>query len=684
VRRDDRRDALSVTAASFFDELSEADLKPASEAKSVMSPIFRPRGSVCRDLSIAYYQRSMFNLAKNTCRVATLLLCFTGAAADGPTAVPALTPCDKDPAGAFEPSPPANRWDIVLLTEADIPTALAAMTLEEKLGQLVQTDIAAATPQDVREHHIGSIISTVPTGDLGTARAWRELFDEYQRQALITRTGIPVVFGIDAVHGHSYFDGNSVILPHNIGLGATRNPELAKRLAEITARELSATGIRWTFSPSLAVARNIRWGRTFESLSEDIVLPTMFAKPLIEGYQGDDLTANDTVAATAKHFIADGATEEGIDRGDATITDAEIRAMHLPAFMEAIDAGVLSVMASFSSINGEKLHGSRKFLTDMLKDELRFDGVVVSDWEGVTLSGLTLAEGLNAGIDMFMFAESWKTSLPALIRSAKNGDVPIARIDDAVTRVLRMKLRLGLFDAPFSSAACSATVGSHEHREVARQAVRESLVLLKNDGVLPLSKHSKIVVVGSHADNVAYQSGGWTKKWQGAHLDLYGHAERDVAGATSILDGVRSVFGDENVIDGGLAGLHEDADVAIIVVGETPYAEGIGDRAATELVLSKEQRKLIRSYSDAGVDVVTVLISGRPLLVTEQIQQSGAFVAAWLPGSEGQGIAEVLSGEFNFSGKLSFSWPRDASQIPVNTGDTEYDPLYDYGYGLTY
>ena len=620
----------------------------------------------------------------NSYLLGLLLTFLTGCAVGEPDFVSALPACDEDSSSISVPDLAENRWEITLKTEADIPAALAAMTLEEKIGQLVQTDIAAATPRDVRDYHIGSIISTVPTGELGTTRAWRELFDEYQREALQTRTGIPVVFAIDAVHGHSYFDGNSVILPHNIGLGATRNPELARRLAEITARELSATGIHWTFSPTLAVARNIRWGRTFESFSEDIELPTAFAAALIEGYQGDDLAATSTVAATAKHFIADGATGDGIDRGDATITDAEIRAMHLPAFIEAIDAGALSIMASFSSVNGEKLHGSRKFLTDMLKNELGFDGVVVSDWEGVTLSGLALEDGLNAGIDIFMFAESWKTSLPELLRLARNGDVPIERIDDAVTRILKMKLRLGLFETPFSSAACASSVGSREHRDIARQAVRESLVLLKNNGILPLDRRSKVIVVGSHADNVAYQSGGWTKKWQGAHLDLYGNPAREIAGATSIIEGIRNVIGDENVIDAGIDRFRDDADIAIIVVGETPYAEGVGDRKAPELALSEEHRELIRRYSDAGVEIVTVLISGRPLLVTEQIGQSAAFVAAWLPGSEGQGVAEVLFGEHNFSGKLGFSWPRDVEQVPINFGDSEYDPLYRFGHGLTY
>lgn len=614
----------------------------------------------------------------------TLLFAGVSSALAATTHVPALPACNENSAPELPTTATGSRWKAMLATEADIPAALADMTLDEKLGQLVQTDVAAATPRDVREYHIGSIISTVPKGDLGTTRAWREMLDAYQHEALQTRTGIPIVFGIDAVHGHSYFDGPSVILPHNIGLGATRNPELVKRLAEITARELSATGIRWTFSPTIAVARNIRWGRTYESLGEDVELVRSFSAAMIEGYQGADLTASSSVVATPKHFITDGATDNGVDRGDATLTDAEVRAMHLPPFLDAIDTGAASVMASFSSINGDKLHGSRAMLTDLLKTELGFDGVVVSDWEGVALSELTLEQGLNAGIDMFMFAESWKSSLPGLLRVVKNGDVPMSRIDDAVTRILRMKLRLGLFEQPFSSAACADAMGSPEHRDIARQAVRESLVLLKNDAVLPLDKQGKVVVVGSHANNVAYQSGGWTKKWQGAHKDLFDTPAREVTGATSIIDGIRGLIGDDNVIDAGTDGFRDDADVAIIVVGETPYAEGIGDRKAEELVLDKDQRKLIRRYSDAGIKVVTVLISGRPLLVNEQIEQSAAFVAAWLPGSEGQGIAEVLFGDYGFSGKLGFSWPRDAGQVPINVGDSDYDPLYEYGFGLIY
>lgn len=567
--------------------------------------------------------------------------------------------------------------------EADIPAVVAAMTLAEKAGQMVQADVSTATPAEAGEYGLGSIISTVPEGNLGTAAAWRARFDAYQRAALATRTGIPIVAGIDAVHGHAYFDGPATILPHNIGIGATRNPELARRLAEVTARELAATGIRWTFAPTIAVARNIRWGRTYEAFGEDVELQVLFASALIEGYQGDDLTAEDHVGATAKHFIADGATEGGVDRGNAIITEEELRATHLPGFIDAIESGAVSVMASFSSLNGEKIHGSKALLTGLLKEELGFDGVVLTDWEGVRLGGLTMKQSLEAGIDMFMLVQSWKEGIPEIVRLVEAGEVPMSRIDDAVTRILRMKLRLGLFERPYGSAACADTVGSAAHRAVARQAVRESVVLLKNeDGILPLSKDAKVIVAGSHADNVAYQSGGWTKKWQGAHADLYGNAARPVAGATSLIEGIRNVIGAERVIDVGPTGVSDGADVAIVIVGEEPYAEGVGDRKAEELVLTAEQRELIRAYHEQGTKVVTVLVSGRPLLVNAELARSAAFVAAWLPGSEGEGVAQVLFGDYGFTGRLGFSWPRDAGQIPINVGDEEYDPLFPYGFGL--
>ena len=602
---------------------------------------------------------------------------------------PDETPVQALPACSAPAASPASRslgtWGMTPRTEADIPAAIAAMTLAEKIGQMVQADVSTASPDDVREYRLGSITDTVPKGDRTTTAAWRELYDGYQRAALQTRTGIPLVIGIDAVHGHAYFDGNSVILPHNIGLGATRNPQLARELARITARELSATGVRWTFSPTIAVARDIRWGRTYESFGEDVELQRMFASAFVDGYQGRDLRADDTVGATAKHFVADGATDGGVDRGAETISDAELRAMHLPGFVDAIDLGVVAVMASLSSVNGEKVHGSRRLLTDLLKGELGFDGVVVTDWEGVKRANLSYRQALDAGLDIFMLVQSWKESLAEMIRLVETGEVPMSRIDDSVARILRMKLRLGLFDQPFSSAACAETMGSREHRDLTRQAVRESLVLLRNEGgVLPLARDRKVIVVGSHADNIAYQCGGWTKKWQGAHADHYGHPARMVAGATSIIDGIRELIGDEHVIDAGVAGFSDAADTVIVVVGETPYAEKDGDRTAGDLVLGPEQRELIAKYHEAGKRVVTVLVSGRPLLVTEELARSDAFVAAWLPGSEGRGIAEVLFGDYGFKGKLGFSWPRTADQVPTNVGDPDYDPLFEYGFGLTY
>jgi beta-glucosidase len=578
-------------------------------------------------------------------------------------------------------------WQSSVSSETDIATVIANMSLAEKVGQMVQTDIVAATPDEVRANNIGSIINLTPDGKLGTTQAWRNLADSYQLAALQSSSTIPTVFAIDAVHGHSYFDGNSVILPHNIGLGATRNPSLVKKLAKLTAKELSATGVRWTFSPTIAVAQNIRWGRTYESFGETTELQQMFATPMVTGYQGEDLSAAHTVGATVKHFVADGATVDGIDRGDAQISEQEMRTIHLPGFIDAIERDVVSVMVSFSSINGEKLHGSKALVTDLLKTELGFKGVVITDWEGIQMGGLSLKQGLDAGIDMFMFAQSWKTSLPEIIALVEDGHVSVSRIDDAVTRILKMKLKLGLFRKPLSTMVCANSVGSQEHRILAKQAVRESLVLLKNEeAILPLSKTSKVIVVGSHADNIPYQSGGWTKKWQGAHHDLYNNPERAIDGATSIIDGIRNVIGAANVIDAGLDGFseQENADIAIIVVGETPYAEGIGDRKAAELVLSPEHKDLIKTYHEAGKKVVTVLISGRPLLVNEQIEQSHAFVAAWLPGSEAQGIAEVLFGDYNFKGKLGFSWPDEKNQIDKTKDTPNNPPRFAYGFGLEY
>ena len=573
-------------------------------------------------------------------------------------------------------------------TRADDPqTLLNAMSLEEKLGQLVQTDIHAITPDEARKYCIGSIISTVPDGSLQTAAAWRALADKYQAAALGTRLGIPITFGIDAVHGHSYFDGPSVILPHNIGLGATRNPELIQALARLTAKELLATGVRWTFSPSISVARDLRWGRVFESFGQSPELQTLFARPSITGYQGSNGPRIEYVAATAKHFLADGGTEDGIDRGNAVITDAELRARHLPGFRVAVDEGVAAIMASFSSVNGVKVHGSHKLLTNLLKEELGFRGVVVSDWEGVTLSGLTLAEGMNAGIDQFMFAESWRESLPKLSQAVREGAISQERLDDAVLRILTMKEKLGLLDRPFASSEHEPLLGSDSHRALARQAVRESLVLLKNrDSTLPLKPRTPVFVYGEHAINVAYQSGGWTKKWQGAHADLFGNPAREIAGATSILEGLIHLNGSSHTqFITSMAELTptENRETLVVVTGETPYAEMFGDRAPDELRLDPAIVDEIAHAKRLGYRITLVLISGRPLLISEVETEVDAIVAAWLPGSEGLGIAEVLFGLDNFRGRLGFDWPRSATQIEQGLPATA-DWHFPYGFGLSY
>jgi beta-glucosidase len=566
----------------------------------------------------------------------------------------------------------------------DVKALVAEMTLAEKVGQMVQTDVAVISPEEAAEHHVGSIISLIPEGNLGTAAAWRKLIDSYQRAMQGTRLSIPVLVGIDAVHGHSYFDGPSVIMPHNIGIGATRNPGLAKRIARATAIELRATGIHWTFSPSIAVSRDIRWGRAFESFGEDVSLQKLFTAPLVEGFQGRALSDPGSVATTLKHFVADGATDGGVDRGNATISMEEIRKMHLPGFIAGLSAGSPAVMASFSSVNGEKVHGSKLLLDDLLRQELGFDGVLLTDWEGVTLSGLSLKQGLDAGIDMFMFAQSWRESLPKLLALVEDGEVSESRIDESVVRILTMKQKLGLFQNPFSSAEFDQMVGSNAHRAIARQAVTESMVLLKNDrDTLPLDPGQSVIVVGSHSNNVAFQSGGWTKKWQGAHLDRFGGAPREIEGATSVIDGIRKLIGADKVVDAGIDQRIEGAETVIIVVGEEPYAEMFGDRKADELVLTKSQSDLIRDYRRMGKRVVTVLVSGRPLLVNEALQDSDAFVAAWLPGSESGGVADGLFGIKPIAGKLGFSWPKSAEQIPVNVGDAEYQPLFPFGYGLT-
>ncbi|MHA6723979.1 glycoside hydrolase family 3 protein [Sphingomonas sp. RS2018] len=594
------------------------------------------------------------------------------------------------------PAVAASARDAALETRID--TLLAAMSLEQKVGQTVQGDIGSTTPEDVARYHLGSVLnggSSSPGGDeFGPASAWVSAADAYYAASMRPNgrlPRIPVMWGSDAVHGHNNIVG-ATLFPHNIGLGAARDPALMKRIGEITAIELRVTGLDWTFAPTIAVARDDRWGRTYESFSEDPRIVRDYATALVEGLQGkrgaDDWLKGAHVVATAKHFVGDGGTTGGRDRGDTQVTEAELIRLHVPGYVAALNAGVQSVMASFSGWNGAKMHGNRSLLTGVLKQRWGFDGVVVGDWDGhAKVTGCTPTDcpaAMAAGLDLYMAPGSWKGIYASTLAAARSGTLPMARLDDAVRRILRVKLRAGMFEAgPPSSRPLAGRydlLGAADHRAVARQAVRESLVLLKNNGVLPLKPGARILVAGDGADDVAKQSGGWTLTWQGT-----GTRPEHFPGATSIFAGVR----DAVTAGGGTAELSVEGrytskpDVAIVVFGEDPYAEFQGDRADLMFDDARGTLALLGRLKAAGVPTVSVFLSGRPLWVNRHINASDAFVAAWLPGSEGGGVADVLFGKTDFRGKLSFSWPNDARGQPLNVGDVGYRPLYPYGYGLT-
>jgi beta-glucosidase len=499
------------------------------------------------------------------------------------------------------------------------------------------------------------------------------MYDRYQGIALQTRLRIPIVYGVDAVHGHNNVRG-AVIFPHNVGLGCTRDPGLVERVARATAEEVAATGIDWTFSPCVAVARDERWGRTYESFGETPELAMEMGAAAVRGYQP-------AILACPKHYLADGGTEGGRDQGDARIDEATLRAIHLPAYRAAVAAGAATVMASFSSWNGQKMHGNRHLLTDVLKGELGFQGFLVSDWAGIDqLPGDYASDvetAVNAGIDMVMVPGRYAEFLSTLKALVQQGRVPESRIDDAVRRILRKKVEAGLFERPYADRTLLAQVGSDAHRQVAREAVRRSLVLLKNEGrVLPLSKMARRVhVAGRNADDLGNQCGGWTITWQGS--------SGAITTGTTLLQAIRAaVLGGAEVTysrDGsGAAG----AEAGVVVIGETPYAEGVGDRS--DLSLAAEDVAAVRAVQSARVPTVVVLVSGRPLILGEVERLADAIVAAWLPGTEGAGVADVLFGDHAPAGRLNHSWPRSMSQVPINVGDAGYDPLFPYGHGLTY
>ena len=561
---------------------------------------------------------------------------------------------------------------------------LLRMSLDEKIGQMTQVERSAlGTPSDLATYRIGSVLSgggSVPTPN--TPQAWADMYDNFQRIAMATPLGIPMIYGVDAVHGHNNVVG-ATVFPHNIGLGATRNPQLVQQIGRAVAEEVSGTGIDWDFAPCLCVARNDRWGRTYESFGEVPELPTSMTT-LITGLQGATLDGPASVLATAKHYVGDGGTTGGVDQGNTQLSEADLRAIHLPPFRQAVAAGVGSVMISFSSWNGQKLHGHRYLITDVLKGELGFGGFVISDWAGIDqldgrsgFTGAEVATAINAGIDMVMVPYDYVRFIGLLRTEVQAGRVSMARIDDANRRILTKKVALGLFERPLTDRTYTATVGSATHRALARQAVRESMVLLRNQGnALPLSRSSRIFVAGRSADDIGNQSGGWTITWQGR--------SGNITPGTTILQAIRGTVSDPaNVAFSRTgSGVNSSYDVAVAVVGETPYAEGQGDRSGS-MGLPQEDLNTLATLRRAGIPVVVVLVSGRPLDIASQLPGWSALLAAWLPGTEGQGVADVLFGDHNPTGTLPMTWMQSASQQPINTGDGK-TPLFPFGFGLRY
>lgn len=563
-----------------------------------------------------------------------------------------------------------------------VETLLQQMTLDEKIGQMTQVDRAyLKSTEDIKTYYLGSLLSgggSAPEDN--SPQGWADMYDDYQSIALQTRLKIPLIYGIDAVHGHNNVKG-AVIFPHNIGMGCTRNPELVKQAAQITAAEVSGTGIDWTFSPCIAVSLDERWGRTYESFGETAELVSSLAEAEVTGYQGDDLSSPGSILSCAKHFAGDGGTLGGDDQGNTVCDETFLRTVHLPGYQSAINSGVGSVMASFSSWNGVKMHSNKYLLTDVLKTEYGFEGILVSDWAAIdALPGdykNDIEISINAGIDMVMVPDKYIEFITNLKELVNEGKIGIERINDAVRRILKIKFKLGLFEKPFTDRSFTSQIGSAEHREVARECVRQSLVLLKNENsFLPLSKTSgKILVAGKSADNLGYQCGGWTISWQGG--------SGDITLGTTIYQAIKNTAVNPDNVVYSLDGSDiQNAELAIVVIGETPYAEFEGDNENP--VISDEDVLTIANIKSSGVPFVVVLVSGRPLNLGNILDDCDAMIVAWLPGTEGQGVADVLFGDYAPSGKLSFSWAKSVSQIPINFGDANYDPLFPYGFGLTY
>lgn len=579
---------------------------------------------------------------------------------------------------------------------------LSRMTLEEKIGQMTQIDRSVANANVMKNSFIGSVLSGGGSEPLpkATAQDWVNMINEFQKGSLASRLGIPMMYGIDAVHGHNNVY-NATIFPHNVGLGCTRDPDLARRIGAATALEIRATGIPYAFAPCIAVCRDPRWGRCYESYSEDPKIVREMTE-IIPGLQGDIppgarkgvpyVGGKTKVAACAKHFVGDGGTTKGVNENNAVVDWHTLLSLHMPAYTDSIIKGVSTVMASYSSWNGVKMHANRDLITGYLKNTLKFKGFVISDWQGI--DKITTPPGSNytysvqasieAGVDMVMVPYEFEDFIKDLTLLVKNNIIPMDRIDDAVERILVVKFTMGLFENPLADFSLVNELGSQAHRDLAREAVRKSLVLLKNGknqsaSLLPLPKKArKILVAGTHADNLGYQCGGWTIKWQG----FIGNG--DTSG-TTILSAINSTVDPSTEVvfrenpDAGFV-KSNNFEYAIVVVGEPPYAETAGD--STALTILDPGPNIINNVCGA-VKCVVVTVTGRPVVIEPYLSSIDALVAAWLPGSEGQGVADVLFGDYGFSGKLARTWFKSVDQLPMNVGDPHYDPLFPYGFGLT-
>ena len=576
---------------------------------------------------------------------------------------------------------------------------LSLMTLEEKVGQMTQAEQDALKEfSDIRTYALGSLLSGGSSDPKAgnSLVAWADLYDRAQTEALKSRLGIPILYGIDAVHGHNNVLG-ATIFPHNVGLGCTRNPGLVQAAAQITALEVRATGINWAFAPCVTVPRDKRWGRTYEGFGEAPELARTLGEAAVRGFQLGDLNSPLSVLACAKHWVGDGGTTMGtgtfgfpksqnkLDQGDTRLSERELLTIHGQGYVGTIKAGVGSIMPSYNSWNGVKISASKLLMTEILKHRLKFEGFLISDYNA--LDQITpdfkqaIAISINAGMDMVMVPKKYREFYELLVTLVKEGGVPLSRIDDAVMRILQVKIAMGLLDksrSHLSNQKLQAEFGSLKHRQVARQCVRESLVLLKNERrILPLVKTVKrIHVSGKNADDIGNQCGGWTIDWQGK-------SGRIMPGGTTILEAIKRAVSPETRVTFSLDGSNaRGADVAVAVIGETPYAEGRGDRM--DLSMDPADLATVENLSRYGVPVITILVSGRPFLIEPALSKSRAFLAAWLPGTEGQGLAEVLFGDYRPTGKLSMTFPRSMTDALKNVGEKHYAPLFPYGFGLSY